>query len=271
MRSYVTLLSDARYVDGVIVLHRALRAVNSIYPLHCVLSVGVDDEVKEKISEEGIAYIQLKQHIATSSVIPKKHCYSHWNNTFDKLQIWGLTQFDKIVFLDSDLLILNNIDSLFEHDPFSGVCAGKSFPGNENWHGINSGVMVLKPDESVMQELIDFIPNVVEVCKREDRPMGDQDVLQYYLTEKWDATPSLQLDEGYNVFGDFLNYYIKNLKYSWDDKAKRKIYIVHFIGHTKPWMKLSLRERYWLLKKLLFNPYYIVARRKFRSYLYKKK
>lgn len=31
---------------------------------------------------------------------------------------------------------MNNIDSLFYREPFSCVCAGKSYPGNENWKGI---------------------------------------------------------------------------------------------------------------------------------------
>ena len=31
---------------------------------------------------------------------------AHWNNTFDKLQIWGLTQFEKLVFLIRIYLLL---------------------------------------------------------------------------------------------------------------------------------------------------------------------
>lgn len=269
MRAYITLLSNKRYFFGVIALSRMLRAVKSQYPLYCALSTEVDDVIEDQLESEGICCIRLKKHIETSNKISRENCYAHWNNTFDKLQIWGLIQFEKIVFLDSDLLIMDNIDALFDHEPFSGVCAGKSWPGNENWRGINSGVMVVEPNVEVMRELQNLVPVVAEKRKQANRLMGDQDVLQHYLTEKWDETPSLQLDEGYNIFADFLNYYIKDLGYSWDGKGKRLIYIVHFIGHTKPWMKLSLRERYWLLKKLLFNPYYLVARRKFRSYLRK--
>lgn len=267
MRAYITLLSNERYYPGVVALSRMLQAVVSKHPLYCVLSASVDRNIEEHLLAEGIACVRLKSHIEALNVIAAEHCYSHWNNTFDKLQIWGLTQFEKIVFLDSDILVLNNIDSLFDHEPFSGVCAGKSWPGNEGWRGINSGVMVVQPNLDIMQKLIALVPTVAKECKRANRLMGDQDVLQRYLTGKWDETPSLQLEEGYNVFADFLNYYIKNLGYSWDGKGEHTIYIIHFIGRTKPWMRLSLRERYWLLKKLIWNPYYIIARRKFRKYL----
>lgn len=269
MRAYITLLSNKRYILGVIALNRMLRTVKSQYPLYCALSSDVEETVVSKLESDGICCIRLKNHIETSYRISGENCYAHWNNTFDKLQIWGLTQFEKLVFLDSDLLIMDNIDALFGHAPFSGVCAGKSWPGNENWRGINSGVMVVKPDIEVKRKLLELVPIVAEKYKQANRLMGDQDILQYYLTEKWDETPSLQLDEGYNIFADFLNHYIKNLGYSWNEKGKNKIYVVHFIGRTKPWMKLSLRERYWLLKKMIWNPYYIIARHKFLQYLQK--
>lgn len=270
MKTFVTLLSDIKYFDGVVVLKRSLQAVKSQYPLYCVISADVDEDLEKRLHAEEIKTIRLANKINPPNRISSSFCYAHWNKTFDKLQIWGLVQFEKIVFLDSDLLILNNIDELFEHKPFSGVCAGKSYPGNEDWKGINSGVMVIKPDVKVEQELIELIPTVAQEYRKINQLMGDQDVLQWYLTEQWDKTPSLQLDEGYNIFADFLNYYIKDLGYSWNNKKDKIIYAVHFIGKTKPWMRLSLREQYWLLKKLIWNPYYLVARRKFRSYLYSK-
>lgn len=269
MKAFVTLLSDDKYFDGVVVLKRALQAVKSKHPLVCVLSADVEKNIENQFSYEGIETIRLTDMIKTPNRIADNICYAHWNKTFDKLQIWGLTQFEKLVFLDSDLLIMNNIDALFEREPFSGVCAGKSYPGNENWKGINSGVMVIKPDLKVEQELINLIPFVASEFRKKNRLIGDQDIIQWYLTDKWDDNDALQLDEGYNIFGDFLNYYIKDLGYSWDNKDGKIIYAVHFIGKTKPWMKLSLREHYWLLKKLIWNPYYIMARRKFRSYLSK--
>lgn len=270
MKAFITLLSDDKYFDGVVVLHRALQAVKSKYPLLCVLSADVEKNIGSRLLHEGIETIRLTGTITTPNRIADNICNAHWNKTFDKLQIWGLMQFEKLVFLDSDLLIMNNIDTLFEREPFSGVCAGKSYPGNENWKGINSGVMVVKPDVKVEQDLINLIPTVASEYRKMNRLIGDQDIIQWYLTDKWDDNEALQLDEGYNIFGDFLNYYIKDMGYSWNNKEGKIIYAVHFIGKTKPWMKLSLRERYWLLRTWIRNPYYYKAYKKFRSYLSKK-
>ena len=41
--------------------------------------------------------------------------------TFTKLHSWRLTQYDKCVFLDADTIVLQNIDDLFERDPFAAA------------------------------------------------------------------------------------------------------------------------------------------------------
>jgi len=43
-----------------------------------------------------------------------------FNTTFSKLHVFGLTEFDKIVYLDADLLLLSNIDALFDALPLEG-------------------------------------------------------------------------------------------------------------------------------------------------------
>lgn len=268
MKAYVTLLSDAKYYDGVIALGEALKAVGARYPLYCVLSAEVEARIEGRLNQEGIPSIRLTDSV----LVPKNLCadpnFAHWSKTFDKLKIWGLTQFEKVVYLDSDLLILNNIDHLFENAPFSGVCAGKSYPGNESWRGINSGLVVIKPDHEVEQRLITLLPSVAEAYKKIGRVMGDQDVIQWYVTDEWSDRPELNLDEGYNIFASYLTYYIKNLGYTLRDDGKgKRIYAIHFIGKTKPWMKHSIRNYCGLLKSLFKNPYYLVVRWKFLSYL----
>lgn len=56
-----------------------------------------------------------------------------FNTTFSKLHVFGLTEFDKIVYLDADLLLLNNVDELFDKLPLVGNATsaeGRPFPAN---------------------------------------------------------------------------------------------------------------------------------------------
>lgn len=267
MRTYLTLLSTVNYLSGVLGLYRSLLAVDSKYPLCCLLSCVIEKDVEDRLVHEGISCIRLSGHSINSSVNPDNDRFSNWNYSFDKLRIWGLTQYEKIVFLDSDMLILKNLDHLFDCEAFSGVIAGQSFPGHENWQDINSGLMVIIPDKKIESELLSLMPKVVESYRANGRLVGDQDVLHNYLADDWRNNKNLHLDEGYNIFADCLTYYINNLGYSFDGQEGKPISVVHFIGKYKPWMRPSTKDLFWLLKMRIRNPYYFKAFRKFRSYL----
>lgn len=267
MKVYVTLLSNKSYLEGVLVLSRSLKAVQAQYPLYCVLSVSVDNEVQKELEQEGIGCIRLAHAAVDGNVNPEGQGFSHWNFTFDKLQIWGLTQFEKIVFLDSDMLIVNNIDELFEREPFSAVCADSSYPGNEGWAGgLNSGLMVIEPNKETEKQLLLCVKPVVEESQKQNRLVGDQDVVKYFISD-FGQRVSLHLDEGYNIFADHLTYYIRHLGYSLNNKTGKPIYVVHFIGKAKPWMKKTLRQYLWTIKMCLGNPHYIIVYRRFRKLL----
>ena len=265
MRAYITLLSDNSYYKGVLILYRSLKKVGTKYPFYCLLSLSINLETENNLIKDGIACIRLSRVAVDEKLNPDGLAFSHWNLTFDKLQIWGLTQFEKIVFLDSDMLIVRNIDSLFDKEPFSAVCADKSYPGNESWTGLNSGLMVVKPDKNVEEALLDSINVVAEHAKSHNILIGDQDVIKHYLSD-WDQNGFLHLDEGFNLFADHLTYYVRNLGYSFDNSGK-PIYVIHFIGKSKPWMRKNFRMWIWLLKMRLKNPIYFTAYRILKTYI----
>lgn len=160
--------------------------------------------------------------------------FPHWNNTFGKLHIFDLVDFDKIVYLDSDLLLLANIDSLFRQPHMSAVVAGKSFPGQTDWVDLNSGLMVVEPEMGLLDDLINAIPDAA--ARRAN--MGDQDLLQEFYGD-WPSTPELHLDEGYNIFNNNIDHYIRREGYGFRGK-KKTIYAVHFVAGKKPWMRAGL-------------------------------
>lgn len=265
MRAFVTLLSNEAYLTGVIALKRALTAVETRYPFYCILSKSVDSNLQRALEDEGIPCIRLSQ-TSVGELNQDGEQFSHWSFTFDKLQIWGLTQFEKIIFLDSDMLILRNIDGLFDCKPFSAVPAGYSSCLREDWLYLNSGLMVIEPDKQVEKKMLSLAPGVIREFRDKGLAVGDQDVIKRYCVG-WNKQTELHLDEGYNLFADYLTYYIKKWGYSWSGKSGKPIYVVHFIGKNKPWMKKSLRNWLWIIKTTIANPYYLKAYLKYMSYL----
>ena len=265
MKAYVTLLSSETYLKGVLALNRALKAVKAVFPFYCVLSESINNDIQKGLENEDVSCIRLTRS-SVSAVNQEGDFFSHWSYTFDKLQIWGLTQFEKIVFLDSDMLILRNIDHLFECCPFSAVPAGYSSCLREDWLYLNSGLMVIEPDLHVEKELLDLAPGVIKEFRDNGQTVGDQDVIKRYCVG-WNKQTELHLDEGYNLFADYLTYYIKEWGYSWSGEKGKPISVVHFIGKKKPWMKKSIRNWLWMIKTTITNPYYLKAYLKYKSYL----
>lgn len=266
MRAYVTLLSNEKYFEGVVMLRRALKAVGAKYPLYCMLSASVGESLEKRLIEADVSCIRLQKVVGGGSIDAGGQTFSHWANTFDKLQMWGLTQFEKLVFVDSDMLIRSNLDSLFDRPPFTAVCAGRSYPTNQDWQCLNSGLIVVEPDKKIEADLYDLAPKVIDEFVAKGLFVGDQDVINHYLTD-WHLKPELHLDEGYNLFADYLSYYIRYNGYSWSKGEGKPIHIIHFIGRQKPWMKKTLRNWAWWIRECIRNPYYFLAYRKYVSYL----
>ena len=268
MNAYITLLSSGAYVEGVYALSRALMAVGAKFPLYCVLSQSIDETLQKELEGNGISCIRLMRP-SVDQVNQEGSTFSHWSYTFDKLQIWNLVQFKKIVFLDSDMLILQNLDHLFDCLPFSAVPAGYSSCLKEDWLNLNSGLIVIQPDLQVEKELLDLAPIVIQEFKDKGQAIGDQDVIKRYCSG-WSKNTELHLDEGYNLFADHLTHYIRKWGYSWSGKSGKPISVVHFIGKMKPWMKKSFRNWCWIIKTSIINPYYMVAYLKYMSYIRKR-
>lgn len=266
MRAYITLLSNEKYYNGVVMLHRSLVDVKSKYPLYCMLSATVDESLEVGLKNEGVSCIRLQKSVVDRGVNEEGQTFSHWSHTFDKLQTWGLTQFEKLIFVDSDMLVRRNIDSLFEKPAFTAVCAGCSYPTNHDWFGLNSGLLVIEPDKQVEESLFRLVPNVIDEFVSKNKSVGDQDVINRYISD-WHLKKELHLDEGYNLFAEYLSYYVRHNGYSWSGRKGKDIVVVHFIGRQKPWMKKSIRSWAWFIRESIRNPYYLLAYLKYISYL----
>ena len=144
--------------------------------------------------------------------------------------------------------------------------AGYSSCLREDWLYLNSGLMVIEPDIEVLNSLLSLAPIVIKEFRDKGETVGDQDVIKRFCVD-WNKKAELHLDEGYNLFADYITFYIRKWGYSWNGKKGKPISVVHFIGRMKPWMKKSFRNWCWIIKTSIVNPYYLKAYRKYLSYI----
>ena len=204
-KAYFTTLSTENYLPGVIALNQALKNVHSKYPLYALLSNEISEEIEEKLNKKGIKTIRREKVDLPQEIIDRNRsrAKNRWNYTFDKLNIFELTDFEKIVFIDSDIYVRQNIDSLFDKPHMSAVI-DKHYGPNLTCRclELTSGVIVVEPRKGQIEKFKEIIKTIID--KRD--AIGDQDILQEYDHE-WKNKPELHLKNKYNIFQNFRQVY----------------------------------------------------------------
>ncbi|CAN6278844.1 unnamed protein product [Urochloa humidicola] len=156
--------------------------------------------------------------------------YNEWN--YSKFWLWALTEYDRVVFLDADLLVQRAMDPLFTMPEVSAT-------GNSGSY-FNSGVMVVEPCECTFRLLVSHVGDI------ESYNGGDQGYLNEVFAW-WHRLPS------------HANY----MKHFWEGDtperrdAKRKVLgadppvamAVHFVG-MKPWFCFRDYDCNWNVPEL---------------------
>lgn len=221
--SYVTLLSSDSFLYGVLMLDWSLKKVNSKYPLHVLCSDSISEKSYKELIRHNMSCQKLTEHISVNSEINKEEGFVHWNRTFDKLYVWTLTQFDKVVYLDSDMQVIANIDHLFGCPHMSAVRADAfNEPGLDK---LNSGLMVIEPNTEEFFGLCSLLRSNIIRLKR----MGDQDVIRAYYHD-WGRDEELTLRPGFNVLYSEVSSGVIH------ESDVSPVSVIHYIGSRKPWM-----------------------------------
>jgi alpha-N-acetylglucosamine transferase len=209
-RTFITICTNTDYIKGVLMLKKSLEKVNTKYPFLCLFPNTFSDENIEIFERNNINFKFIENKFLIDNDVKNyniKNGSSHWNETFFKLNVFGLVEYTKVVFLDSDMIVIENIDELFEMPHMTSCAAGKLFPRNEDWIHLNSGIMVIEPSV----DILDKIKNIFASSTRNF--YGDQDVIQALYPE-WPSHDKLHLSEHYNLFYGYSDYYSKNYNYN---------------------------------------------------------
>lgn len=229
--SYVSLLTDDSYAYGVTLLVESMSKVKTKYPLHVLITEDVSTAVIEmlrqlKVTYELINKIPISEELNTHNFAIDKRKATIWQYSWTKFQIFNLTQFNKIVFLDADIMILKNIDHLFEKPHMTAALDGEYFNLWPTMPHFNSGCLVIEPNQELYNDILNFAKNI-KISDLPDTIIADQDILNFYYSD-WYSKPELHLDKWYNIFGPYILA-------EQDQEVKENCYFIHFIGR-KPWV-----------------------------------
>ena len=92
-------------------------------------------------------------HVVEKTYVLGKVNKGLWAGTFNKLFLFNLTEYDKLITLDQDVFIRRNIMHWFD---YPAPCAIQA-KDNIEW---NSGAMVIEPNKALFDDLIKVLPSV---------------------------------------------------------------------------------------------------------------
>ena len=126
-RAWLLFLSSNNYYLYMLLgVYKNLLDVRTKYPIYCCVTEEVSDETKAILRTIGLNLIELDTSIIGDSLresIKEKTC-EHYFQAFTKLTILDTDIekiFDKIVYLDTDVQIYENIDDIFEYPHMSAI------------------------------------------------------------------------------------------------------------------------------------------------------
>ncbi|XP_078158217.1 UDP-glucuronate:xylan alpha-glucuronosyltransferase 1-like [Carex rostrata] len=212
--AYATILHSAdAYVCGAIAVAQSICQAGSTHDLIILVDSSISSEQRAGLQSAGWK-VRTIERIRNPKA--NQNAYNEWN--YSKFRLWQLTDYDKIIFIDADLLILRNIDFLFAMPEISATQNNASL--------FNSGVMVIEPCNCTFNLLMDNINDIHSYNG------GDQGYLNEIFTW-WHRIPKQ------------MNF----LKHFWEgDKEEVKVmktrlfgaeppvlYVLHYLG-LKPWL-----------------------------------
>ncbi|KAJ7977979.1 Hexosyltransferase [Quillaja saponaria] len=203
--AYATVLhSSEAYVCGAIALAHSIRQSKSTIDLLLLADDSITNKSIRGLRAAGWKISRIERIL---SPFAKKGTYNEWN--YSKLNIWKLTDYDKVIFIDADFLVLKNIDQFFYYPQLSAS-------PNDNTL-FNSGLMVIEPSKCMFDELMEKRFSVKSYNG------GDQGFLNEIFIW-WHRLPSKL---------NFLKIFESNDK-NIHHEIPEDVYTIHYLG-VKPW------------------------------------
>lgn len=228
--AYVTLVTNPGFVAGATALVRSLKLTQTRADIVVMHTGGVLPADLAPLAALG-ATLRPVELLPTSDAFNRRHAKEeiHGRNPFTrgrkpdfhtpldnfaKLRLWQLAEYERVVFLDADAVVVRNIDRLFAYPEFSA--APNVYESLADFHRLNSGVFVARPSEETFAAMLERLDAAEAFW-----PRTDQSFLQTFFPD-WHGLP---------VFFNMLQYVWFNLPELWDWKS---VHVVHY-QYEKPW------------------------------------
>jgi len=246
-RAYVTFLAgDGDYWKGVVGLAKGLRRVRSAYPLVVAVLPDVPEEHRRKLRDQGCVVREIQPVYPPDS--QTQFAMAYYVINYSKLRIWEFVEYERMVYLDADIQVFDNIDELFEldkgrfyavmdcfcektwsHTPQYKIGYCQQCPERVAWPAaelgpppplyFNAGMFVHEPSLGTARDLLDAL------VATPPTPFAEQDFLNMFFRDVYTPIPPV-----YNL--------VLAMLWRHPDKVEplAEVKVVHYCAAgSKPW------------------------------------
>ncbi|KAI5336197.1 hypothetical protein L3X38_015463 [Prunus dulcis] len=252
-RAYVTFLAgNGDYVKGVVGLAKGLRKVKTAYPLVVAVLPDVPQEHRRILESQGCIVREIEPVCPPEN--QTQFAMAYYVINYSKLRIWEFVEYSKMIYLDGDIQVYDNIDHLFDlpdghfyavmdcfcektwsHTPQYKIGYCQQCPEKVQWPTselgpppslyFNAGMFVFEPDLETYHDLL----NTLKVTP--PTPFAEQDYLNMFFRKIYKPIPL-----AYNLVLAMLWRHPENVEL---DKVK----VVHYCAAgSKPWRYTGKEE-----------------------------
>mmetsp|Transcript_143726 Transcript_143726/g.261464 ORF Transcript_143726/g.261464 Transcript_143726/m.261464 type:complete len:366 (+) Transcript_143726:105-1202(+) len=174
--AYATMIhdffDDHQYADSAIALAASLRAVASPYPLLVMMNAsafGSSADVAAALHKLNIQMISLPR-VALPKAYVKRHPHAwggKWNMAWNKISMWNLTQYDKILWLDADAIVTHNIDWLFSRKGLWAMNERNYITCKRDPGEANMGFLLMQPSAEIYQDMLRYADGLENIHEAE--------------------------------------------------------------------------------------------------------
>ncbi|KAF8008866.1 hypothetical protein BT93_J0002 [Corymbia citriodora subsp. variegata] len=243
--AYVTFLAgNGDYVKGVVGLAKGLRKAKSKYPLVVAILPDVPADHRKILVDQGCIVREIEPVYPPEN--QTQFAMAYYVINYSKLRIWEFVEYSKMIYLDGDIQVFDNIDHLFDlangffyavmdcfcektwsHTPQFEIGYCQQCPDKVQWPDhvgpkpslyFNAGMFVYEPNLDTYHDLLEALKITPAT------PFAEQDFLNMYFKDIYKPIPNV-----YNLVLAMLWRHPENVEL---DKVK----VVHYCAAgSKPW------------------------------------
>jgi len=221
---------DDEYVLGLRVLIRSIQDTKTPHDIVVILSKNVRESTRAALQADGAKLLEVDnlQNPFERKVEGRNSYKARFVYSFNKLYVWNMTDYERVVFLDSDNIFIDNMDALFHCGHFCVVFMNPLI--------FHTGLIVVKPDATMFKRLVHALYS--------DASFSHDGADQGFLVAQFDVehaplylpsehphapseAPAMRLNIGWNI-----NHFWYYIHFDWD-----WFFQAPGLSHEYPWMR----------------------------------